>query len=369
MMDDGEFMQQAIEFAKRGVGWVSPNPMVGAVIVLNGEVIGSGYHVKYGEPHAEPNAIASCIRSPVGATLYVTLEPCCHYGKQPPCTDAIIKSGIKRVVVGSNDPNPLVSGNGIKILRQHGIEVKEGVLREQCDKLNEVFFYYIKTKSPFVAMKYAMTMDGKIATRTGASRWVTGETARNHVHHLRHQYSGIMVGVDTVIADDPQLSCRLDNSKNPIRVICDTKLRTPLVSQVVVTARQIPTLIATTCIDDARRAEYIEAGCRFIDIKCHEGHIDLNDLMAQLGDQGVDSILLEGGSTLNYAAIKSGIVNKIYAYISPKLFGGETAKTPIGGLGVEIPDSAVMLKNSHVTRLGEDFLIQSEVDKGVYGNN
>ena len=194
---------------RSGCGWVNPNPMVGAVIVKDGEIIGTGYHERYGQAHAERNALAACTGSAQGATLYVTLEPCCHYGKQPPCVDAVLAAGIRRVVVGSADPNPLVARKGIAILRAHGIEVRENVLREECDALNRIFFHYITTGWPFVSMKYAMTMDGKIAACTGASKWVTGETARSHVQQQRHRFRGIMVGVGTVLADDPLLTLSL----------------------------------------------------------------------------------------------------------------------------------------------------------------
>ena len=232
-MNDAEYMRLALALAERGRGWTAPNPMVGAVIVKDGAVIGQGWHERYGEPHAERNALAACAADPTGATMYVTLEPCCHHGKQPPCVEAILASGIRRVVIGSADPNPLVAGKGVAILRAHGVEVTENVLREECDALNRIFFRYITTGWPFVSMKYAMTMDGKIAAYTGASKWVTGETARSHVQQQRHRFRGIMVGVGTVLADDPLLTCRMENGRNPVRIICDTQLRTPPQAQVV----------------------------------------------------------------------------------------------------------------------------------------
>ena len=248
-MNDVDYMKLALQLAQKGCGWIAPNPMVGAVLVKDGQIIWQGWHKKYGQPHAERNALASCRADPKGAVMYVTLEPCCHYGKQPPCVDAILESGIRRVVVGSGDPNPLAAGNGIAVLRAHGVEVTENILREECDGLNRVFFHYITTKRPFVSMKYAMTMDGKIAAYTGASKWVTGETARNHVQQQRHRFSGIMVGVGTILTDDPLLTCRMENGRNPIRIICDTHLRTPLQAQVIVTAKQVPTIVATCCCD------------------------------------------------------------------------------------------------------------------------
>lgn len=360
------YMKRALELAKKGCGWVSPNPMVGAVIVKNGQIIGEGYHAKYGELHAERAAIKSCTQSVKGATMYVTLEPCCHYGKQPPCVDAILQSGISTVVVGSSDPNPLVSGKGVKILRENGVNVIEHVLENECDNLNEVFFHFIKTKTPFVVMKYAMTFDGKIAAYTGKSKWITGETARNHVQEQRHRYSAIMVGVGTVLADDPFLTCRIPNSKNPVRIICDTKLRTPLNSKVVTTAKQTKTIIATCETDKNKILPYENVGCVVISIKETNGHVDLKELMCKLGQMQIDSILLEGGGTLNWSALESSIVRKIQAYIAPKLLGGQTAKTPIEGIGVKTPDDAFILSNSKIVQLGDDILIESEVLPNVH---
>ncbi len=360
-MDDREYMRMALEYAKKGSGWTSPNPMVGAVIVKDGRVIGTGWHEKYGQPHAERNALASCIESPKGAVMYVTLEPCCHYGKQPPCVEAVLEAGISRVVIGSADPNPLVSGKGVQILQKHGVQVIENVLREECDRLNEVFFYYIQNKKPFVVMKYAMTLDGKIAAHTGLSKWITGETARNHVQQLRHRYTGIMAGIGTVLADDPLLTCRIPGCKNPVRIICDTNLRIPLTSQIVTTANEITTVIAACSPDREKKAALEQAGCRVLQTDKKNGHVDLQQLMSMLGAEQVDSILLEGGGTLNWAALESGIVQKVLAYTAPKMFGGSTARTPVEGTGVSSPAEAFILKNSSITRLGEDFLIEGTV--------
>ena len=245
-------MRLALELAKRGCGWTNPNPMVGAVLVKHGRIIGQGYHTRYGELHAEREALKACTESPEGATMYVTLEPCCHHGKQPPCTDAILEAGIARVVVGSEDPNPLVAGKGLERLRVQGVEVATGVLRDACDALNQVFFHFIQTRRPYVVMKYAMTMDGKIATRTGASQWITGEAARRRVHQDRHRYAAVLAGIGTVLADDPLLTCRLEGGKNPIRVLCDTHLRIPLHSQIVRTAREVPTILAAVSPEPGR---------------------------------------------------------------------------------------------------------------------
>ncbi|MDD7593845.1 MAG: bifunctional diaminohydroxyphosphoribosylaminopyrimidine deaminase/5-amino-6-(5-phosphoribosylamino)uracil reductase RibD [Peptoniphilaceae bacterium] len=368
-MNDEDGMRRALALAARGVGWTNPNPMVGAVIVKDGRVIGEGYHHQYGGLHAEREALKACAESPEGATMVVTLEPCCHEGKQPPCTEAILNAGIRRVVIGSNDPNPLVAGKGIAMLRTHGVEVKTGVLQKECDAINEVFFHYIQTKRPYVVMKFAMTLDGKIATRTGASQWITGEAARARVHEDRNRYAGIMVGISTVLADDPLLTCRLPEGRNPVRIICDTHLRTPLESQIVQTAQDVSTiLVIGESASKARIADYEAAGCSVWTLPEKEGAIDLSILMARLGEAKIDSVLLEGGGTLNESALRSGIVQRVQAYIAPKLFGGRAAKSPIEGWGVATPSEAVRLKDTRVMKIGEDFLIEGEVDTDVHGN-
>lgn len=359
-MTNTEYMRLAIGLAKKGCGWVNPNPMVGAVIVKDNKIIGQGYHQKYGTPHAERNAIASCDVSPAGATLYVTLEPCCHYGKTPPCTEAIIESGICRVVIGSSDPNPQVAGKGVEILHFHGIEITENLLKDECDALNKSFFHYIQSRTPYVVMKYAMTLDGKIATRTGKSQWITGEAARRHVHEDRHRYSAIMVGVGTVLADDPLLTCRIENSRNPLRVICDTHLQTPLQARVVTTSGIAGTLLATAVTAPEKHKPYLEAGCDVVALPERDSHIDLNCLMRVLGERNIDSVFLEGGGTLNWSALQSGIVNQVQAYIAPRLFGGN-GKPPVAGFGINFPDEAFRLSRPEVTMIGEDILLESEV--------
>ncbi len=279
---------------KKEHGFVNPNPMVGAVIVKNGKVIGKGYHKKFGELHAERNALVNATTSTQGATMYITLEPCCHYGKTPPCIDAIIESGITRVVIGTLDPNSIMSGKSIDILKKHNIQVDVGVLEDECKNLIKIFTKYITTNLPYVTMKYAMTMDGKIATYTGNSKWITGEKSRLNVQKSRHIYSAIMVGVNTVICDDPLLTCRVKNYKNPVRIICDTNLRTPLSSKIVQTAKNTKTIIAT-CMDDKKtQKKYKDMGCKVITISKKDNHVNLIELMYVLGKKGIDSILLEG---------------------------------------------------------------------------
>ena len=362
-MTDQNYMLRAIQLAKQGEGWTNPNPMVGAVIVKNGRIIGKGYHKKCGELHAERNAIASLTESAEGATIYVTLEPCCHYGKTPPCTEAIIEQKIKRVVIGSRDPNPKVSGKGIKMLQEAGIEVIEDFMREECDRLNPVFFHYITTKTPYVVMKYAMTLDGKIATKTGASKWITGEAARAEVQHMRHRYMGIMAGIGTVIADDPMLNVRVEGWKSPIRILCDSGLRIPLDGQIVKSAGKYRTIVAYADSEntETKRKRLHEMGVETICCPDENNQVDLKKLMKYLGEEGIDSILLEGGGTLNDSALRAGIVQEVQAFIAPKLFGGMNSKTPVEGIGVRFPSEAVKLKCTDICQIGEDIRITCQV--------
>lgn len=359
-MNDTKFMKMALSLAEQGCGWVNPNPMVGAVVVKAGTLIGRGYHQKYGELHAERNALADCKESTAGATLYVTLEPCCHHGRTPPCTEAIIEAGITRVVIGSSDPNPLVDGKGTAVLREHGIEVTESVLKTECDNLNQSYLHYIKNKTPYVVMKYAMTMDGKISTKSGESQWITGIEARGRVHEDRHRYSAILVGVGTVIADNPMLTCRIEHGRNPLRIVCDTKLRTPWDSNLVVTAKEINTLLVTSITDPNEHQPYLDAGCEILVVPKKDGYIDLVHLMQRLGERQIDSVLIEGGGTLNWSALQSGVVNKVQAYLAPKIFGG-SGHSPVGGTGIASIGDAFLLSVPVITRLGQDLLLESEV--------
>lgn len=363
-MNDQQYMRLALDLAREGWGWTSPNPMVGAVVVKDGRILATGYHARCGQLHAERAALQNCTEDPAGGTLYVTLEPCCHHGRQPPCTDAILEAGLARVVVGSGDPNPQVAGKGIGILRSAGVEVTEGVLAEECTALNSVFFHYIRTGRPYVVLKYAMTLDGKLAAYTGASQWITGPEARAHVHRQRGRYRSILVGVGTVLADDPQLTCRLDGGRDPLRIVCDTHLRTPLTAQVVRTAAQTPTLLATCCQDAEKIAAYEAAGCQVLTLpQGAHGGVDLPALLDALGQREVDSILVEGGAAMHWSFLEAGLADRVLAYVAPKLLGGQGAKTPVGGQGFPHPDQAVQLKNTAFTLLGEDLLLEGEVEK------
>lgn len=354
-MDHQDMMRRAIELAKNGTGAVDPNPLVGAVIVKDGRIIGEGYHARYGGLHAERNALAACKESPMGATLYVTLEPCCHYGKTPPCTEAILEAGIKTVYIGSRDPNPKVAGKGAAILREAGVTIIEDFLREECDALNAPFFHFITKKRPYVAMKYAMTADGKIATATGASQWITNEESRRHVHLLRRKYQGILAGIGTVLADDPMLNCRLgDNGRNPVRIICDSHLRIPLESKLVQSAKEIPLFIATCSQDLEKKAALEEKGAL---VFVFEGEkVPLPELMDKLGELKIGSVLLEGGGELNASMLEAGLVQRVYAYMGAKIFGGAGAKTPVSGKGVSLPEESPALRLAQTEVFGDDVL-------------
>lgn len=366
-MTDRDYMLRAIELAKNGVGAVDPNPLVGAVIVKDGRIIGEGYHARYGDLHAERSAIKNLTESAHGATIYVTLEPCCHHGKQPPCTEAILENGIKRVVIGSRDPNPLVSGKGAKFLRAAGVTVEEDFMRSECDELNPVFFHYITTKTPYVVMKYAMTADGKIATRTGASKWITGEKARAHVQEMRCAYTGIMAGIGTVIADDPMLNVRTDGKRSPVRIICDSSLRIPPECNIVKTADRFRTIVACAVDEEtlkndpsfSEKARFLkEHGVEIVCVPGGDGRTGLKELMRILGEKGINSILLEGGGALNESALKAGIVKEINVFVAPKIFGGAEAASPVLGTGVELPSDAYALDLYNISRYGDDLLLR-----------
>lgn len=373
ILSDEFFMRRAIELAKMGLGRTNPNPLVGAVIVKEGAVIGEGYHHVYGDLHAERDAIKNCKEKgndPAGATIYVTLEPCSHFGKQPPCIHAVKEAGISKVVIGSRDPNPLVNGKGTRWLRENGIEVIEDFLREECDSLNEIFFHYINTKTPFVALKYAMTMDGKIATKTGESKWISGEKSREHAHSLRNKYTCIMAGIGTVLADDPMLNCRIAGGRNPVRVICDSSLKIPLESNIVKTAKDIPTIVACTRIAtvDSKKNADINTSTRAdkiaslqkagIEVFTTDGDkVDLKALMTHLAEKKLDSVLIEGGGEINFSALNAGIVNKVYAYIAPQCFGG-FAKSPVGGTGIDKVCDSFKFKVTDTKMIDGDVLVE-----------
>lgn len=377
-------MRRAIELAKKGGGYVHPNPLVGCLVVKDDEIIAEGYHEKYGEFHAERNALTRCKTETKGASLYVTLEPCCHYGKTPPCTEIIIEKGIKKVFVGILDPNLLVAGKGVKILQDAGIEVEVGLCENEIREMNKVFLKYITTKRPYVIMKTAMTLDGKIAAHTGDSKWVTNEESRKMVHELRSELAGVIVGIGTVLADDPMLTCRLEGEHHqPVRVVVDSNLRIPVDSQLVKTANEYRTIVACRHFDrsEAERSEVEKSslnvnkqkgfldslrslemtGVELLECQSNNNHVDINDLMTKLGAMGIDSLLLEGGGTLNAAFLEAGCVDEVWAFIAPKIIGGEGAKTPVSGKGIDKMSEAINLQDIDIQNINGDILIKGKI--------
>ena len=359
-MTDAEYMKRALSLASRGAGFVSPNPLVGAVVVKNGRILGEGWHQVFGGAHAEVNAIAGANRSLEGADLYVNLEPCSHLGKTPPCTELIIRSGIKKVFIGMHDPNPLVNGRGIANLRKHGIEVQTGVLESESRKLNEVFIKFITTRSPFVVFKYAMTLDGKIATVDNASRWITGERSRKIVHRLRHSMYSVMVGVDTVIYDDPLLNVRLNGKKwrSPLKIIADSGLRIPFGAKVLTNNPQLCLIATTEKAGKDRIAEVKRTGAQVLICPEKDDMVDLPFLFARLGRMDIDGVLLEGGSTLAYSALREGLVDKVIAFVAPKILGGASAPSPVGGAGIAAMEDALCLYKMNVRKAGGDLMVE-----------
>ncbi len=349
------YMREAISEAKKGFGFTNPNPLVGAVIVKDGKIISRGYHARYGELHAERNAIKNATKDIFGSDMYVTLEPCSHYGKQPPCVEAIVEAGIKRVYIGSRDPNPKVSGKGVEYLRNHGVEVFEDFLKDECDEINDIFFHYITTGMPYVIMKIAMTADGKTATRTGHSKWITNSMSRENSHIIRKRVSAIMVGINTVLEDDPMLNCRCENPNNPVRVVCDNHLRIPLDCNLVKSAKDIPVVIATVS-DDNKKIDILKS-CGVDVIKTSGNKVNIKELMVQLGSRKIDSVLVEGGATLHWSVLEENLVDELHLYVAPKIIGGKDAKVAVGGAGLDSVNNAFMFESPKIELLGDDIHI------------
>ena len=370
-MEDERYMKMALALAEKGVGYVNPNPLVGAILVKDRRVIGEGWHENFGGPHGEINAILNAEKngeSVKGATLYVTLEPCSHFGKTPPCANTIIEKGIKKVVAAMEDPNPEVSGRGLTIMREHKIQVVTGILEEESRKMNEIFIKYITKKQPFCILKAGMTLDGKIATCTGDSKWVTGEASRAYVHRIRHRVSGIMVGIGTLLADDPSLTTRLSegNGADADRIIVDSKGRTPLDSRVMtqLLASKGKTIVAVTSEAPKENLKRLEAmGAEIIITPEVEHRVDLNYLMIKLGERGMDSVLLEGGSELNYSALEAGVVDKVNIFIAPKIIGGRLGITPVNGTGKALMKDAWELDRVELLKFGQDIMIEGYIRK------
>lgn len=367
-MDDEAYMKRVLELAKKGWGTTSPNPMVGAVIVKNGKIIGEGYHERPGEAHAEINALNSISDRTDGAAIYVNLEPCSHYGRTPPCAKALIKAGIKRAVIAMKDPNPRVAGRGIDMMREAGIRVEVGLMEQEARILNEVFIKYITTPYPFIVQKSAVTLDGKTATATGASRWITGEDARKYVHKIRSGMKGIMVGIGTVLNDNPRLTARLkgEKGKDPHRIIVDSRGHIPLDSNVITVKSNAKTIVATTNRMSARKEdELMDMGVEVIKVEEDASRrVDLERLMRILHRREIDGILLEGGGTLNFSMHLLGLVDKVIYFIAPKIIGGKDAPTSVDGKGFSSLSQEVKLEKVSSRLIGNDLFIEGYVRKG-----
>ena len=364
MTTDEKFMERAIELAKMGWGRTNPNPLVGAVLVKDGRIIAEGFHRALGQSHAEVDALKNAVEDVAGSTLYVNLEPCSHYGRTPPCAKAIIDAKINKVVVAMVDPNPKVSGRGLKMLRDAGIEVEVCVLENEALKLNEIFINYIVKKKPFVIMKSAVTLDGKIATASGDSKWITGEEARNYVHVIRDRVSAIMVGINTVLKDNPSLTTRrIDKEgKDPVRIIVDSEGKLPEDSNVVNSDSKAGVILATTSRIPADKEERLaKKGVKIIKTDGIDKGVNLELLMDELYKLEIDSVLLEGGGTLNSSAIRSGIVNKVMYFIAPKIIGGKNAPTSVEGDGADRMNNALMVRDISVRKFGDDILLEGYI--------
>lgn len=364
MSIDEKYMKRALKLAKKGWGRTNPNPLVGAVVVKDGETVAEGYHEVLGCAHAEVAAFNNAVQDVAGGTLYVNLEPCSHYGRTPPCAKAIIEAEIQEVVVAMADPNPKVAGRGIQMLRDAGIKVTVGLLEEEAKQLNEIFIKYITVHKPFVILKTAMTLDGKIASFSGDSKWISGEASRAYVHHVRDRVAAIMVGINTVLKDNPHLTTRLESGtgKDPIRIIVDSKGIIPENCNVIDNQSNAGVILATTsAIEKEKEDRLLEKGIRIIKTDGPEGHVDLDKLMEDLYKLEIDSILLEGGGRVNASALESAIVDKVMFFIAPKIIGGEKAITPVEGQGRNSMAESIGLKNIHVHRFDEDVMIEGYI--------
>lgn len=367
---DVHFMKQALRLAARGKGTTSPNPMVGAVVVAKGKVVGTGYHKQAGGPHAEIFALQQAQSRSRNATLYLNLEPCCHTEKRtPPCVPAIVESGVRRVVVAMRDPNPQVAGRGIQQLKRRGITVDVGCLKTEAAKLNEIYIHWVKTGRPFVILKAGMTLDGKIATASGESQWITGAKAREHVHKLRSQVDVIAIGIETVLKDDPQLTVRFAGQskrnqtvRQPVRMIFDSRLRIPVTARVFTNIHRNPTAIATTTMASPKKIERMRSmDAEVLILPQKHGHVSLRRCLQELGKMGIISLMVEGGSEMNASFLQEGLVNQVYLYMAPSLLGGQNAKGLIGGLSPKHLMKKVAVSNVSVQTLGQDFLITGDL--------
>ena len=359
-MTDEILMREALRIARHAEGRTSPNPLVGAVVVRDGKIIAQGWHRQAGTPHAEVHALNMAGDLSRGATLYVTLEPCSHFGRTPPCAEKIVAAGIKKVVAAMSDPNPKVSGRGFEILRKAGIEVEVGLLEDDARRLNEVFLKWVTRRLPFVTMKFACSLDGKIATSTGESQWISCEESRKFSHHLRDINDAILVGVGTVLADNPTLTTRLVAGKNSVRIVVDSNARTPLNSNVV-TDKSARTIIAVTSKAPPEKISALKNSGVEILTAGNGQRVDLKILMSTLAEREITSVLVEGGGKIHFAMLSAGLVDKVFAFVAPKIIGGENSLTAVEGAGFAKLSDAVTLKNLTAEKLGDDFLLSGYI--------
>lgn len=370
MSQDEYFLQKALRLAERGKGWTSPNPMVGALVLKEGRIIGKGYHPMFGGSHAEINAIEDAGQEAEGATLYVTLEPCCHYGKTPPCVERIIASGIKRVVIGTIDPNPIVNGRGVEILKQKGIEVRVGVLEQECRRLNRAYFKFITTGLPLVTLKFAQSLDGNIAIKNGQSKWISNERSRKIAHQLRKEHDAVLVGIGTILKDDPQLTVRYIRGRNPYRVILDSRLRIPLGSKVVTDEFVDKTILVTTPKAPDKKIKLLQdRGVRvWVLDPDQRGGVNLHSLLPKLGQMGVTSLLVEGGNEVLTAMMKANLADRVVIFIAPILLG--EGIPALGDLGIKRIDEAVRLRNIQLKKIKSDLMVVADIrGDNVYRSN
>jgi diaminohydroxyphosphoribosylaminopyrimidine deaminase/5-amino-6-(5-phosphoribosylamino)uracil reductase len=361
-MEDERWMKRALRLAEKGRGRTSPNPMVGAVLVNDGKVVGEGFHAKAGEAHAEIVALQQAGERARGATLYLNLEPCTHHGKTPPCAPQVVEAGVKRVVIGMEDPNPLVKGKGIEMLRRAGLDVEVGILEKECRRLNEAFCKYILKKEPFVILKVAATLDGKMATRNGDSKWISGKASRRFVHKLRDQVDGVLVGIGTVLKDDPMLTARIRGGRDPYRIILDSQLKIPEEAKAIGT-HPTKAIIASTELAPKDKIEKLEKrGVKILIFDSKRGKVDLRACLSKLGEIGMMNLLVEGGSQVNGSFLDEGLIDKLLLFLSPRLMGDHQAPGIFGGEGVSNLQEAIVLKEIKTKRVGEDILLEGYLE-------
>jgi len=357
-MTDEYWMKQALRLAEKGRGRTSPNPMVGAILIKEGKVVGEGFHAKAGEIHAEIAALGKAREESRGAVLYLNLEPCTHYGKTPPCAPAVTAAGVKRVVIGMEDPNPLVGGKGVESLKRAGLEVRVGVLEKECRRLNETFCKYILKREPFVTLKAAATLDGKTATRDGGSKWISGEASRHRVHRLRDQVDAVLVGIGTVLKDDPMLTARVRGGRDPRRVVLDSRLRVPENAKVIELSPLLTIIATTEAAPKEKAARLKDRGVQVLVLDSNKGRVDLKACLGKLGEMGITSLLVEGGSQINGSFLDEGLIDKLLLFLAPRLIGDDHAPGIFAGKGVESLEKAYPVHELRARRVGKDILLE-----------